>query len=384
SVMQDTAKSYMLKDSKGDWFGGKVGGGGYSFTPGLFGLGGGTKIGDAPWGTVPLTIARDGENIKISWDAAKAPGAQIYVLTGDGTGKFQKNVPADWKLYADSSIAGQFNAGSVATGILYHNKQVGAAVPSGYSNHGEAYYYGLQAGVTPTTPCQDPLYTGKTCFEVAPAVGKVNVPIFKASSGDKYTRFSFPLIVSNNELNEAVGNQLHADASPSKADQILEWSGSKWNVYYLDSTKGWTSLSGDPFGMVFGEGFAAFIIKRASQTTTPITVVGAVKADQFKIADTYKNLAKDTYTIFANPFPKYRLLNEANFAPSGAVANDSPAKSDQILVWTGDSWTIKYLSTTGWQQLSGSAFEFSPGIGYTYLKGGANTGPNGFNWTLNP
>ena len=143
----------------------------------IYVLGGGlVAVSGIPAGTVPLTIARQGQDIKISWDP-KYVNPQIYVLTGDGTGKYT-NGSTGWTLVAatDTTNYDFTNYSSTTAPYILHKNQVGLGAA-------EAYYKGLQAGVNPADTTTDTNYTGQTYLATAWAVGKVNVTV--AASGGK-------------------------------------------------------------------------------------------------------------------------------------------------------------------------------------------------------
>lgn len=316
---------YTLQDSKGEALGGKSTGGEYTFVSGLFGLIGGIKIGDAPWGTVPLTIERDGDNIKITWDAKLAPGAKIYVLTGDGTGQFQKININDWKLYTDTSIASQFDAKGVTTGTLLHKGQVGSAAQSGITNHPEAYYFGLQAAITPQTICQDPdpLYKGKPCFQVAPAVGKVNMALGGSIPEEGKNLVAIPFLCQQSPalkdvLGEgtgtvwAEGDKVQFKIAPSPSFRTAVYQGAKW----VDASTG--NVPGPLFDVDYK--FGNIIITKAAKK---LTYVGAVvNSDVAVSVYSGANEAPGGKTLLGMVYPVSVQLSNSGLIADGAVNGD--------------------------------------------------------------
>lgn len=373
---------YTLMDSKGDGLAQPMSGSGYTLIPGLFGLfGGGTKIDTAPWGTVPLTIARDGQNIKISWDAAKAPGAQIYVLPGTGavSGKFQKTDPTAWKIFTDPGFDDQFSA--LGPGQLRHNTQVGDAQDA-WPNYSEAYYIGLQAGVTPMTPCQDPdpLYNGKPCYQVAPAVGKVNM---SAKKGFNLLSLAFKYNTGEDSLENVFGQQLVMNDNPMVADE----------VYYKNSANSWGMTNA--FQKSDGKFYlsaavtapVSYTISRANgylvnlkTKDIVITAVGAVsQADQDLTMSTGFNAIGIVYPV-GKTLDSLGLFNVAN-----TTATVNPMTADEIYYKNDPaSWGMKnaFLKTDGKWYLSANPsvaadFSFALPNGYYYsIKGVGKT----INW----
>lgn len=376
---------YTLMDSKGDGLAQQVTGSGYTFLPGLFGLfGGGTKIDNAPWGTVPLKIERVGNDVKISWDVTKAPGAQIYVLPGVGavSGKFQKTDAAAWKLYTDAAFANQFNVANVATGVLLHNAQVGTAQGLNWPNYPEVYYFGLQAGVTPLTICADPdpLYNGKTCFAVAPAVGKVNM---NAKKGFNLLSLAFKYDTGDDTLEKVFGTQLVANDNPMVADEI----------YYKNSANSWGMTNA--FQKSDGKFYlSAAVTTPVSYTITRangylvnlktkdivITAVGAVsQVDQDLTMSTGFNAIGIVYPV-GKTLDSLGLFNVAN-----TTATVNPMTADEIYYKNDPaSWGMKnaFLKTDGKWYLSANPsvaadFSFALPNGYYYsIKGVGKT----INW----
>jgi len=382
---------YKLKDVKGAPFAGFVTGGDddlyigpiYILTPSDEVTEGVTEEGteEAPAGTIPLDIERDGDTtsdtITISWDPVYQ-NAQLYVLTGDGTGQYSN--AGNWETLADFAAN---NAGVVDDP---NNVNDGEIVLSGQVGSGfaELYVKGIQEGFNANDLHPD-YQNNETYLMVAWAVGKFDMPVFKSASSIKYTRFSLPLEQTSADFADIIGDQLTADSSPGEADQILQWTGSGWNsLYYKSQADGWLLNAGSDFNFTFGEGFALRVPIRENQADSVITLVGDVKHDAFAIADTYQDLAINRYTIFAQPYPIFMTLDNAGFYSSGAYSNDTPASADQILKWDGASWNSMYLTGSGtWSLLTGASYDFTPAIGYTYRKGDGNTG-SGYNWQLNP
>ncbi len=386
--LQDTGGTILLYNAVGDALGPKAtdSGGTITFIPGLFGLfGGGTVIDNAPWGTVPLTIVRDGQDIKISWDAVKAPGAQIYVLTGDGTGKFQKNDPTAWKPYTDASFANQFTDTNIGAGVLVHRAQVGSAQGINWPNNPEAYYIGLQSGVTPTTVCQDPdpLYNGKPCYQVAPAVGKVNI-----TCDPGLTWITYPFSYSDKSLNNVFGLQL-AKGTKASADIILRKPSAgapslQWA--YLDSSSNkWQDYDNTSQAAQFTASYIeGNMIWNRSANTEKITLVGDVPSEA---SLSFANGTGIYITFFGLGIPVRTTLDGSGL---NALSNKgTKATADIILkkpVAGAPSLQWAYLdSATGkWQDYDNPTdpvkFDLTLPFGFYYW----NRGANAINWTRKP
>ncbi|MFA4844096.1 MAG: hypothetical protein WC632_04005 [Candidatus Margulisiibacteriota bacterium] len=346
-----TGSGYTLKDSKGDTIGGQMTGSGYTIIPGLFGLGGGNKIGTAPWGTVPLTIARDGDNIKITWDAAAAPGAKIYVLAGDGTGQFQKTDDTKWKLYTDASIASQFGVTNILAGILFHNTQVGQGA-------GEVYYFGLQAGVTPQTICQDtdPLYKGKTCFVVAPAVGKANVNLYKTPASG-WNFISSPLLLGG--LDQVLGTDY------TLGDQVWVWEDAN-QKFIAPITFDKSTWGNNNFNPGFG-----YLLNLTANSPKVTTMIGNVNTKALDRPISFKTGTPSYgWNLIGNPQATLDL-NMTGFAAGKSVSGDS--------LWEWDNAGQEFLAPLtfdGTKWPGGTQLKIMKAYGYNF------TGTNAFTWQV--
>lgn len=166
--------NYRLKDVKGAPFTGFTTGGNddlyigpiYVLEPGA-----GAATGEAPAGTVPLFISRDGDNIKISWEASVPDynDPQIYVLIGGGSGSYTNDV-AGWSgPYTPNSYPAEFDFSKYASGYVLHLDQVGAG-------ESEVYYKGLQDGITAANISPDQNLPANTAYLASAwAVGKINI-----------------------------------------------------------------------------------------------------------------------------------------------------------------------------------------------------------------
>jgi hypothetical protein len=152
---------------------------GFNYVRLTLAFGAGPVLG-APIDTVPLTIGRADSSVAISWDDGAYPGAQIYVLTGDGSGVFTNTYDgSNWKPYSDSAFSGEFNDST--PGALLHLAQIS-------TGHNEVYYKGVVAGIDVTTP------SGTATLESAWAVGKVNLGLQGSSDNPGKNLISVPFL----------------------------------------------------------------------------------------------------------------------------------------------------------------------------------------------
>ncbi|KAF0134076.1 MAG: hypothetical protein FD145_930 [Candidatus Saganbacteria bacterium] len=163
---------YTLTDTKGEIIGGKMTGGGYEFIPWIFGMSSSVQATSTeetpPLGTVPLTISRDGANIKIKWDLKYGNDTVIYYSTGNGEGQFNNSDLTKWVVAAGVD----FIDDSMMNQCIFHKDQVGAG-----AKDKEVYYKGFLKTAVPGSTSTDSRFSGKTILETAWAVGKVNVSL---------------------------------------------------------------------------------------------------------------------------------------------------------------------------------------------------------------
>ena len=128
--------------------------------------------------------------------------------------------------------------------------------------------------------------------------------------------------------------------SASAADNILVWTGSGYETYYLREnkkagTKFWVKGSTTATTDSLPEGGGAFYLNRAA-TAAELTMSGEVRNEPQTIT-----IAANGYTLVENPFPT--PLDIQTFNVEGAIAGTSAAAADNILVWTGSGYETYYL-----------------------------------------
>ena len=170
--------------------------------------GGGPEIPpEAPTGTMSLFIERAGNDVEITWEA-RFVSPQVYMLTGDGAGRFASY--EGWaRVYnggIDPAYAAQF---STITNGIRHRDQVGRGTP-------EAYYKGLQAGIDPAAINPE---TGSSNLASAFAVGKFNIPLISGLSN----MAAMPFIPSNPDISSVIGAQLPNGTVLSMRDPTGRW-----------------------------------------------------------------------------------------------------------------------------------------------------------------
>jgi len=139
-----------------------------------------------------------GSSLDISWDPIKIKSPTIYAMTGDGTGKYEKdNANNVWTVLVNDMgmvvvPGGTYNGGKVTAGTngFTHENQVGAGAPE--------EYYKAVAKTVPPTPFAD-----------APAVGKMDKTVYGAGTGGaKYNFISTPFTATNDDLAKTFTTQI--------------------------------------------------------------------------------------------------------------------------------------------------------------------------------
>ncbi len=295
-----------------------------------------------PYGTVPLTIARSGENIKIMWNRVLYGNTiKLYALTGDGTGQFSNST--GWQLV---TISGNEFANS-DDGYIFHSGQVGSSVPVGWQNYPEAYYKGLREGIEAGDQNQDA--PGKTNLEAAWPVGKMNLDLYGG-----WNLISAPFM--SDTLDNALGLDFKAneqvwkwDDPTNKFTSAQTFSGTKWvSTINVEPFNGyWLDLSGTVAG-----------------TLKKTTIIGSVIYQLMQARTIYAG-----WDLVGNPFPKQPSI-------IGLTAGKS-VKDDQIWIW--DNPIQKFVGTKNFDGTNWSPDStLTPGRGYWYNHLGL-----GFEWQVN-
>ncbi|MFC1637663.1 hypothetical protein ACFL1W_01445 [Candidatus Margulisiibacteriota bacterium] len=262
----------------------------------------------APIDTVPLTIARLGSDVSVTWDNASYPGAQIYVLTGGGSGVFTNAYDgSNWKPYSDSAFSGEFDDSSA--GRLLHLAQVS-------TGHPEVYFKGVVTGIDVTTP------SGTATLESAWAVGKVNIELEGASDNPGKNLISVPFLSKPdtsvvNVLDEgsgsiwAEGDLLQTKFAASPAYLSAVYTGGQWRDAARPS---------DAPAFDINYQFGNWLITGADKT---LTVVGeVVRTDEEVAVYSGEGLSTGGKTMLGMIYPTAFGLASTGLISDGAAEGD--------------------------------------------------------------
>lgn len=323
------ANGKRLNDIKGQGIAGEMSSTNYGLgLGGIYGTGPTVIEGDWPYGTVPLYISRDGQDIKITWEAVFR-NPDIYVLTGAGTGVYGNSpAAAGWMRIVSGGIvlpgimADEVGVFSLSGNALLNREQVGMGF-------GEVYYKGLQQGITPTTI--DPA-NGQLCFSNARAAGKVNVNISRAGANG-WNFIAYPFDV------RPIGAALFGNFSAADEIKIRDEATKQFapvSVTY--------SAAGGQWGTQPFERAKGYWLYRSQTTPLTATLIGTVNLTGLTTSLT--RVRDNGWNFIGLPYPTMRTL--AAFGPAAA------SSLDELKVRNEDSKQIEASypkSTWGTQQI---------------------------------
>jgi hypothetical protein len=297
------------------------------------------------YGAVPLFISHGtgftANHIFITWEASKYPGATIYYMTGSGTGEYVNTYStAQWKMLPATTNAA-FNVANVSTGVLQHLNQVG-------QGSGEAYYKGLQAGISPTDTIPG---TALDVFPSVEAVGKMN---YTFVGGNNFFNYPFNKTCSVNEIfGNTAFNLAGGSVDITSGSRVFahNYTAGNFDVSELSGAAGSAQWPAMTLSLSKGNIFC-----NASSTSIKTTLVGRVVMDSLTASNTLggNNLIGLVYpkgeliTIFANSRSGDRLL----------IPNS-----------TGSFDTVDSTGSNVWVD---NAYRLKPIVGYWYYRAPGN------------
>lgn len=392
---------YKILNSIAEPVSGKIGDSTSSIWWGLFGLFGGVvEKPDVPYGTVPLYISRDGNDVKITWEAIYV-NPTIVAVSGGGYGLYDKNPTSDWLTVLQAGavktlppLLGPMILSDATT--LKHTQQVTGGTS-------ECYYKGFQAAIGDPKVAINP-NTNTLIFPTAVAVGKVNVLVERNDTQISFFSFSVPLVSQNKvddfdaifpiykfvKVTDPNGNLL-------LGDQIREWDGSSWKsaVNYNDTSWNITSDMGQKAKHTFGRGYVLRLqpVSNSPLKAFNITVVGSVLATTYQSDLAYGgtksvgSLGGVKFSAFGNPFPKKASFNNAyvlnTTSLNGGTYGQNLLLADQVRAWdhTTGSWKSIYYDGSNWKKTDDNsvAFDYQMKKGYVFRRADGDT-KGGFVW----
>ena len=345
-------KEFTLKDLKGPVFYAPLKGKKFEYWPGLYAF----EVPPVQPGVVTLSIAREGDHIKLSWTSDVDP--DIYYLAGIGPGAYT-NTYTTWTpaaLGSGSVQTGGFSAVSNKSVLHYNQVKKGDA---------EVYYKALN----PNTP------KDSTWIPQAPAVGKVNIT---CDPGYNLITVPFSYASGSDTLDQVFGSQLHA-GNVDTADRVYtKQQSASWgmdNAYLSTDGKWYWSNKPAELASTFALDPASGYLVRNKGSQIIITLVGAVAASPQTVSLT------PGYNMIGTIYPTDTALNDLGFYGVTGVTAGNVDTGDRIYIKKlAGSWGMDnaYLSTDGKWYLSnkpGTAadFTFHSPQGYFYRMKGTGT-----------
>lgn len=363
-----TSGSYTVYDMKGQGAAGSLTSGNYTvLLGGIYGLvGGPAQIGNAPAGTVPLTITRAGDSygsIVISWPAGANP--DLYVLTGDGTGKYASGgTPAPWVLVCSNGQQQSplpqgfgYSVDKTNTNQITVPYQVGSVTPAGgITNFPELYFKGLQNSIDPKQNSSDTNYPNQTYLQTAPAVGKVNVNLAKAGNS-AWNFISTPLYGPN--LDSVLGVNF------TKGDQVWIWDDANQSFVKPLTFDGTTWSTAN---FVRGNGVLFNLISASPKT---ISLVGSIDLTAFTRTVAVKaGSASYGWNLIGDPFPIASAMEglTSSVSKKGDALwswNNVAQKFTAPLVFDGTNWPANSVMTIGQGYGYNRATQYSTGFSWS-------------------
>ncbi|MCU0641201.1 MAG: DUF2341 domain-containing protein [Candidatus Margulisbacteria bacterium] len=335
-------------------------------------------------GEVPLYIARDGADIRITWETAVGD-PQIFLLTGDGRGSF--TTQEGWNLiYQSGVVQPGFGADFTAiTSGLRHLDQVQMGTT-------EAYYKGISAEVSDVYAVNpDPFAKGASYLASVKGVGKFNVRVTPG-----YNLISLPFVPQGPSLAYQIGDQLTgtSESNPARSDLVMNFQnlGAVGGVPQYTYTIAWFSTADNtwydsnnrtvPSAISLEADTAYFIKLLPTSPTTEVTLVGTVSKLKRRLP------IRAGYNPAGSCFPRPSSLQILGLS-AVATRSDSPNYAAKFMEMTKTGidlgWYIIYPKTNStWYEVNNTTLvttlEAIPGQGY-FVRELDNLADPGYIWT---
>ncbi|MEA3494083.1 MAG: hypothetical protein U9R38_06840 [Candidatus Margulisiibacteriota bacterium] len=359
SILNAHGSDPSLNDIKGQPVIGFSTGGGIT---GYWGAGYHLWVGVGPGDYVPLTIERQGDDIKISWSTGTQPDIYCAVYTAPATGQYV-NEGTDWTDITDGSISDQFDLFNVSSGYILHNDQASGSSAS----YGEVYYKALKPGTDPTAVNPD---TNQTYLFSAEAVGKIDISVDPG-----YNLVSVPFTYEGvaGLLKNVFGDQLHA-GNVDTADRIYTKGDSgSWGMdnAYLSNDGKWYWSNQPAIESTISVGSTKGYLVRNKGSQVLITVVGDVSGPQ--TIDMTQG-----FNAVGTVHPVNIALNSLGISGLANVTAGDVATADRLYIKEdAGSWGMSnaYLASDGnwyWSNQPSvlADFTFHAPLGYYYRMRG--------------
>jgi hypothetical protein len=176
-------------------------------------------------------------------------------------------------------------------------------------------------------------------------------------SGGTWYQASWPDIGSNTTSGDSTDNNEILSGKPASADNVIVWTTYGWKTYFYYNSKWQTygTRSSQDFTVVYPD--EGLVLVRRDTDSYALTLSGTVPA----ISSQSFHPAGDNKFLLSNPYPVPIGLADLGLHGSGNwTSNNSAASADQVLVWTGSSWSTFYKKANGnWYNASESSINYS-------------------------
>ena len=169
-------------------------------------------------------------------------------------------------------------------------------------------------------------------------------------SGGTWYQASWPDIGSNTTSGDGSDNNEILSGKPTSADNVIVWTTYGWKTYFYYNNKWQTygTRSSQDFTVVYPD--EGLVLVRRDTDSYALTLSGTVPA----ISSQAFHPAGDNKFLLSNPYPVAIGLTDLGLHGSGNWTNSNTAASaDQVLVWTGSSWSTFYKNASAnWSNVS--------------------------------
>ena len=187
-------------------------------------------------------------------------------------------------------------------------------------------------------------------------------------SGGTWYQASWPDIGSNTTSGDSTDNNEILSGKPASADNVIVWTTYGWKTYFYYNSKWQTygTRSSQDYTVVYPD--EGLVLVRRDTDSYALTLSGTVPA----ISSQAFHPAGDNKFLLSNPYPVAIGLTDLGLHGSGNwTSSNTAASADQVLVWTGSSWSTFYKNASAnWSNVS-DAINYSNAATATASAGSA-------------
>jgi hypothetical protein len=169
-------------------------------------------------------------------------------------------------------------------------------------------------------------------------------------SGGTWYRAHWPTIGNNTTAGDSTDNDEVLIGRPNSADNIIVWTGVGWKSYFYYQNTWFTSgtRTNQEFSVIYPDEGIVYV--RRDTDSFSLTLSGTVPAIDSKGF----HPAGGAKFLLSNPYPvSIGLQDLAIDSSSSWTKSDTATSADQVLIWTGSSWTTFYKKSNGnWANVS--------------------------------